>query len=177
MKIYFFSPLKSIRTGLRAGGIFVLDFLNARHVRNGLPMREEKEMEGIRFQISKTEDGRFVTKSIRFEDRGRAYSFEERVRLYEQPIWSDFSKRPVWKLRLFMATTLCKHLIYNVVRGSSSWRERWGDQFLRTDAVSAASEPVIKQATCNLPFSPETLPPSSILNRAVLKPAFLSSAS
>lgn len=77
--------LKSIRTGLRAGGVFVLDFLNARHVRNGLPMREEKELEGIRFQISKAEDGRFVTKSIRFEDRGRAYSFEERVRLYEQP--------------------------------------------------------------------------------------------
>ncbi|HRD83225.1 MAG TPA: methyltransferase domain-containing protein [Saprospiraceae bacterium] len=77
--------LKSIRTGLRAGGIFVLDFFNACYVRKGLPMQEEKELEGIRFQISKTEDGRFVTKSIQFEDAGRAYRFEERVRLYEQP--------------------------------------------------------------------------------------------
>lgn len=76
--------LKSIRTGLRAGGIFVLDFFNARYVRNGLPAMEEKELEGIRFQISKSEVGLFVTKSIRFEDAGRAYRFEERVRLYEQ---------------------------------------------------------------------------------------------
>lgn len=76
--------LKSIRAGLRAGGIFVLDFFNARYVRKGLPMQEEKELEGIRFQISKTEDGRFVTKSIQFEDAGRTYRFEERVRLYEQ---------------------------------------------------------------------------------------------
>lgn len=76
--------LKSIRTGLRAGGVFVLDFFNARYVRSGLPVREEKELEGIRFQISKTEDGLFVTKSIQFEDAVRAYRFEERVRLYDQ---------------------------------------------------------------------------------------------
>lgn len=75
--------LKSVRSGLRDNGVFVLDFFNARYVRKRLPAVEEKELEGIRFHISKKEEGGFVTKSIQFEDKGRHYHFKERVRLYE----------------------------------------------------------------------------------------------
>lgn len=76
--------LKSIRTGLRAGGIFVLDFFNAQYVMQSLPAKEEKTLDGIRFEIAKAKDGLFVTKNILFEDNHQRYRYEERVRLYEQ---------------------------------------------------------------------------------------------
>ena len=73
--------LKSARTGLVEGGVFVLDFFNAQYVESRLLGREEKELEGVRFRIHKYVDGLHVYKTIAFEDRGTSFQFQERVRL------------------------------------------------------------------------------------------------
>jgi SAM-dependent methyltransferase len=73
---------------LRPGGAFAFDFLNADHVRGGLPSRDEKVVEGRSVvQVrSLTDDGRTVEKRI--EILGPAdpipHIFYERVRLYSQ---------------------------------------------------------------------------------------------
>ncbi len=85
--------LKSVHAGLKPGGIFVLDFFNAHHVRKQLPAAEEKTLDGIHFYIDKREESPFVTKTIRFEDNGHRFFFKEKVQLYECDALKDlFSK-------------------------------------------------------------------------------------
>jgi SAM-dependent methyltransferase len=66
---------------LQPGGWFVLDFLNADHVRANLVPHEASEIEGATVEITRrlSEDGRFVRKSITTSE-GR--EFMERVRLF-----------------------------------------------------------------------------------------------
>jgi SAM-dependent methyltransferase len=73
--------LQSVRSDLKPGGTFVLDFFNADYVRRNLVREEVKELEGIRFQLERSIEEPYVYKRIRFSDRGRHYAFEERVRL------------------------------------------------------------------------------------------------
>jgi SAM-dependent methyltransferase len=65
---------------VRPGGWFVIDFLNAEHVRASLILRETASYGGVEVQIRReiTADRRFVRKSIQVADGRR---FEERVRL------------------------------------------------------------------------------------------------
>jgi SAM-dependent methyltransferase len=67
---------------LRPGGVFVLDYFNARFVRAGLVPREERVAGAQRVVIERhlTPDERFVVKEIHLLDDGR--SFLERVRLF-----------------------------------------------------------------------------------------------
>lgn len=68
---------------LRGGGLFVLDYLNANHVRTSL-VAEDSRRVGDRMVTQKrriTADGRYVEKEISAEGCGQR--FEERVRLFE----------------------------------------------------------------------------------------------
>ena len=67
---------------LRRGGSFILDYLNADQVRDGLIQHEESWMGRRRVTIERrlTDDGRFVIKEMHMVDDGR--SFLERVRLF-----------------------------------------------------------------------------------------------
>ncbi len=65
---------------LKPDGIFVLDFMNAKKVIECLPFAETKIVEGIEFRINKTLEGNFIIKKIEFEDKGKAYHFQERVK-------------------------------------------------------------------------------------------------
>lgn len=69
---------------LRAGGRFVLDFLNAREVRATLVPRDERPINGrsVVQERRLEQDGRYVIKTIHLSGEGR--SFMERVRLYER---------------------------------------------------------------------------------------------
>lgn len=69
---------------LRAGGRFVLDFLNAQQVRATLVPRDERHINGRNVVQERRleKDGRYVTKTIHVA--GEARSFMERVRLYER---------------------------------------------------------------------------------------------
>jgi hypothetical protein len=67
---------------VRAGGWFVIDFLNPASVRRGLVPKETVQAGGSRIEVSRTvsADGRYVCKSIR-SPKGKQYL--ERVRLFE----------------------------------------------------------------------------------------------
>jgi SAM-dependent methyltransferase len=90
---YFAEPeedvqvLEEIRRVLRRGGCFVLDFLNADRVRDGLVRRDERRL-GRRRVVQERrleEDGKVVVKEIRIFEPDAAEpmnSYYERVRLY-----------------------------------------------------------------------------------------------
>lgn len=75
--------LKNVATGLKPGGLFLLDFLNAEWVRLNLVRHEVKVFDGIEFHIRKTIRGARVYKKVMFETGGRRFVFRERVRLFE----------------------------------------------------------------------------------------------
>ena len=73
---------------IRAGGWFVIDFLNPAAVRRQLVPEETLELAGSTVQVSRSvsPDGRYVCKSIRASE-GRHY--RERVRLFEPQQMSE----------------------------------------------------------------------------------------
>ena len=76
--------LAEVARVLCARGRFVLDFLNAPHVRANLVPRDERRTGGTAVVQERriSEDGRYVVKSIRVLGDGR--TFTERVRLLER---------------------------------------------------------------------------------------------
>ncbi|MGH7652176.1 MAG: class I SAM-dependent methyltransferase [Gemmatimonadaceae bacterium] len=73
--------LSCVRSALRPGGAFVMDFLNAAQVRNDLVPYDERVENGITIEQRRaiSPDDRFVEKTIRLRERGKEYI--ERVRL------------------------------------------------------------------------------------------------
>ena len=74
--------LKSVHSGLRKGGIFVLDYFNSKYVEAYLLGRETRIIDGIAFHLHKYIEGNRVKKQIWFEDSGQKYEYEESVRLF-----------------------------------------------------------------------------------------------
>lgn len=77
---------REMRRVLRPGGAFLLDFLNARRVREELVPEDVREVRGIRVRQSREIRDDTVVKRIRIEGGPEDTSpreFEERVRLYE----------------------------------------------------------------------------------------------
>jgi len=76
--------IQDIRRVMTAGGTFVLDFFNARHVEEQLVPYDESSIAGRKVEQRReiTDDGRFVVKHISIKDDGR--QFVERVRLFSQ---------------------------------------------------------------------------------------------
>ena len=72
--------LHAIRDELKAGGVGVIDFMNAERVRDELVPSETKEIDGIVFHISKRFEDGHIIKDIHFEDRQRSFNFSERVK-------------------------------------------------------------------------------------------------
>jgi SAM-dependent methyltransferase len=70
----------SATRALRQGGKLVIDFMNTNKILRGLQPYQVKEVDGIRFQISKKIQNRFIVKDIHFADKGETYHFQERVK-------------------------------------------------------------------------------------------------
>jgi SAM-dependent methyltransferase len=81
--------LRHIATNLKPNGIFLLDFLNAGFVKNTLVPKEEKNVDGIEFHISRKIEGGHVYKRVEFEVNGKPQYFEERVRLFDKKTLFD----------------------------------------------------------------------------------------
>jgi SAM-dependent methyltransferase len=73
--------LACVRTAMKPGGTFVIDFLNASQVRRNLVPYDERVENGITIEQTRviSDDDRFVEKTIRLREHGREYV--ERVRL------------------------------------------------------------------------------------------------
>lgn len=71
----------SVKNVLKEGGIFILDFLNEKFVRNTLLPEYQINKGGIDFRIEKKIEENYVIKNIYFEDKGEKFHYFERVKL------------------------------------------------------------------------------------------------
>lgn len=71
--------IAAIHSMLEPRGKLVIDFMNARKVVQQLVCQEYKEIDGIRFEISRKYDGQHIIKDIQFTDKGGDYHYTERV--------------------------------------------------------------------------------------------------
>jgi len=81
--------LKSVYKNLKPNGYFVLDFFNSYKVIQNLVRSETKEVEGIKFLITKKVENGWIYKTIEFNHQGKAYQFKEQVQALEL---KDFQK-------------------------------------------------------------------------------------
>lgn len=72
--------INSIAQGLKSGGKLLIDFLNPYTVINNLVPEEIKRINGVLFHIQKYLRGEYIVKEIKFEDKGKYYKFQERVK-------------------------------------------------------------------------------------------------
>lgn len=71
--------LDAVKTMLKNGGYFVLDFFNTEKVVDALVKEEVKEVSGINFHITRrVEEGKII-KDIKFRDNGSDFHFSEEV--------------------------------------------------------------------------------------------------
>lgn len=75
-----FKAIKAIADSLTKNGVLVLDFMNVHKVIKDLIIKEDKTIDGIQFSISKTVEDGFIVKNISFTDKGKDYSFHEKVK-------------------------------------------------------------------------------------------------
>lgn len=72
---------------LKPGGTVVIDYLNPHWVKDTLTEYEEKEVEGITYEMQRSIEKGIVKKHIRFRHEGEFFEFTEQVKLFEL---SDF---------------------------------------------------------------------------------------
>jgi SAM-dependent methyltransferase len=72
--------LENIKKGLKKGGFFVFDFLNAEKVKANLVAKEIKIVDEITFNIERKIINGFIIKNISFVADGKNHSFTEQVK-------------------------------------------------------------------------------------------------
>ena len=72
--------IKAVYNELKTGGVAVFDFLNASKAKHNLIAQETKIVDGITFNLARRTDDKFIYKTIKFEDKGEAFSYNEQVR-------------------------------------------------------------------------------------------------
>jgi SAM-dependent methyltransferase len=89
--------------GLRTGGKLLIDFFNTPKVIRELIPEEQKTLEGITFHIRRfvSKDG-FIVKDIQFDDGGKHYQFQERVKaIYEEEFLEYFAHAGLTLKKIF----------------------------------------------------------------------------
>lgn len=84
--------VQAAAANLRAGGRLLIDFMNVETVIASMIPYEEKTLDGICFEIRKTLEQGMIIKDIRFEDAGRAYHFQERVKAIDLAEFQDYAQ-------------------------------------------------------------------------------------
>lgn len=79
------SVFDSVKKMLKPGGIFVLDFLNARKVKNSFSPNDEGSFRGIQYEITRFIDDNAIHKEITFsgDKINGQQKYSERVKLYD----------------------------------------------------------------------------------------------
>jgi SAM-dependent methyltransferase len=73
------NTIGAISKGLKPNGKLVIDFFNAKKVIAHLKKEETKEIDNVVFKISKRVEKGCIIKDIHFNDKGKSYSFTEKV--------------------------------------------------------------------------------------------------
>jgi hypothetical protein len=75
-----YATINSVSKALKANGIFVFDFMNAKKVIANLVQNETKICDSIKFKITRSVVNNFIVKQIEFTDKGQNYLFQEKVK-------------------------------------------------------------------------------------------------
>lgn len=78
-----------IHTSLRTGGVFILDYLNAHAVKEGVNQNETIETGGITFKVTRYIEAESIIKQIVVRDNGRVFTFFEKVRLFNATLLQE----------------------------------------------------------------------------------------
>lgn len=71
--------VQAMNTMLNENGILVIDFMNATKVIDNLVISEQKQIDGIDFQIKRNYDGQHIFKYIKVKDGELTFDYSERV--------------------------------------------------------------------------------------------------
>ena len=94
--------IQAIQANLNDTGFGVIDFMNSDYVKHHLVPHEEKEVEGIRFELKRRYEAGYIIKDIAFTHADEAYNFQERVRAFSlKDFEALFEKAGVYLLDIF----------------------------------------------------------------------------
>lgn len=71
--------LNSIETMMSEDGHFVIDFMNVEKALRNLVPTEEKEIDGVKFEITRKLENGFIVKDIAIDDHGKTFNYQEKV--------------------------------------------------------------------------------------------------
>ncbi len=74
--------LQHIYNALTTNGLFVLDFMNVRPVIQNLVLSEQKNIDGIQFDITRYVENHYIVKTITIRDKNTIQTHQERVRAF-----------------------------------------------------------------------------------------------
>lgn len=92
------NSISSMASNLKPGGFLVIDFLNVNKVTPNLPNQEVKNIDGISFEINKIVENGFITKSIKFTDKGQDYHFTEYVKNISKETFIEYLNKAKMEL-------------------------------------------------------------------------------
>lgn len=84
---------------LKPGGVFVIDFLNAKKAITCLVAEETLKLEGITFKIQRRVEDNTIIKNIEFSDKGENYCYEEKVRALQLNNFKNYFRSIGFELR------------------------------------------------------------------------------
>ncbi|GAB5538239.1 MAG: class I SAM-dependent methyltransferase [Salibacteraceae bacterium] len=76
--------LCNIYQALKDDGVFVLDYLNKKHVEQNFSEYQTLEIDGVHFEINKSIDGEHISKKIMVSDGNEEHHYEERVMAFSK---------------------------------------------------------------------------------------------
>ncbi|MEZ4937530.1 MAG: class I SAM-dependent methyltransferase [Crocinitomicaceae bacterium] len=94
-----FKTFQSVAQRMNPGGLFVVDFLNAHKIREGLIPFETKIIDGIEFHITKHISNKRVIKTIDFQIEDERHEYAESVSLLEKSDFMDFAEKAGLQLK------------------------------------------------------------------------------
>ncbi|MAI82766.1 MAG: SAM-dependent methyltransferase [Flavobacteriales bacterium] len=80
---YNYDTVENISKNLNSGGLFIIDFLNHKFIRDNIIHREEKMINNIKFNIHRYIKDDCIYKEISFFDNKNEYNFKEKVMLLD----------------------------------------------------------------------------------------------
>ena len=81
--------LKAFKKGMSSNGVLLIDFMNAKKAVASMKTLDQKIVDNIEFNISKSLVNGFIKKDIAFNDKGKKYSFQESVQALDK---QDFTE-------------------------------------------------------------------------------------
>jgi SAM-dependent methyltransferase len=96
------NTIKSIKSNLKENGIGVIDFMNTDLVIKNLVSRNDKTVDGIKFNLKRYVEYGYIVKDITFDIDHKSYNFQERVKAFSLEDFKEmFDKSGIVLLDVF----------------------------------------------------------------------------